>query len=87
MSYAKRCVCGAVTIDINGEDISMPFSQFKEEHPGVKLEKDKYSNCNYCVNHWGTNLCHCGSGKKVGKCNCGSKSSSTHNGRRKAVWN
>jgi hypothetical protein len=86
MGYAKRCVCGAVTIDVNGIDISMPYSEFKETYPDVKLEKGKYCNCNYCVNHWGTNLCKCGSGKKKGKCNCGSNQSSALNGRRKMAW-
>jgi len=86
MSYAKRCICGAVTVEISGEDISMTYKDFKENYPDVKLEKGKYSNCNYCVNHWGLDLCLCGSGKKKGKCSCGSKISSAFNGRRKSVW-
>lgn len=29
--------------------------------------------CDHCVNHWGIDLCGCGSGQKVGKCECGSQ--------------
>jgi SEC-C motif. len=71
--YAKKCSCGAVTVDyINdeGEKISnsMPLKAFKEHFPGKKLENEQYYACNYCVNHWGIDLCNCGSGKKVGHC-------------------
>ena len=30
--------------------------------------RNHYYNCNYCVNHWGLDLCGCGSGEKFGKC-------------------
>lgn len=86
MSYAKRCVCGAVTVTVGGEDISMPYKEYKDNYSEIKLDKGKYSNCNYCVNHWGTNICKCGSGKKIGRCNCKSKESSAHNGRNKIAW-
>ena len=29
--------------------------------------------CNHCVNHWGIDLCECGSGARVGECECGSQ--------------
>ena len=32
-------------------------------------------SCNHCVNHYGIDLCECGSGKAVGKCECGSNKS------------
>lgn len=46
---------------------------------GIDLRKIKrlpetYA-CNHCVNHWGIDLCECGSGEEVGKCNCGSNKS------------
>lgn len=81
--YAKRCNCGAVTVEIDGDYISMPYKEFREKYPNAKLEKGKSYNCNYCVNHWGTDLCECGSGDPVGECNCGSKKSSARNGRNK----
>jgi hypothetical protein len=73
--YAKQCSgCGAVTVEyVNDEgqkvSNSMPLNLFEEHFKGVKLEKEKYSSCNYCVNHWGIDLCGCGSGNKVGECN------------------
>jgi hypothetical protein len=27
-----------------------------------------FYNCNHCVNHWGLDLCKCGSGDPVGSC-------------------
>jgi hypothetical protein len=33
------------------------------------LKKGEYANCNYCVNHWGIDLCACGSGEHYTKCN------------------
>lgn len=87
MKSAKRCVCGAVTVSADGEDFSYPYKEFKELYPDLKLDKEKYSNCNYCVNHWGSDLCKCGSGKKVGKCSCKSKKSSQFNYKRgTASW-
>lgn len=29
--------------------------------------------CNHCVNHWGIDLCECGSCARVGECECGSQ--------------
>lgn len=29
--------------------------------------------CDHCVNHWGIDLCDCGSEHKVGECECGSQ--------------
>jgi hypothetical protein len=66
---AIRCACGAVTVE--GEDFtnSMRIATFRREFPGVRLSsKRRYCNCDHCVNHWGIDLCGCGSGKTVGKC-------------------
>lgn len=30
--------------------------------------EDDYWNCNHCVNHWGLDLCACGSGEYVDEC-------------------
>lgn len=70
----KQCQCGAVTVDgtdTDGEVFSnsMSYETFLEEFPGVVFSNEsKYSNCNHCVNHWGIDLCGCGSGELVGKC-------------------
>lgn len=76
-SYSK-CSCGAVTINfINGAYNSM--SSRTKRMLGIDLRKikrlPKTYACNHCVNHWGIDLCECGSGKAVGKCNCGSNKS------------
>jgi hypothetical protein len=66
---AKQCQCGAVTVTGEGFNNSMYYSTFRKEFPGVRLSrKNKFCNCNHCVNHWGIDLCGCGSGEKVGKC-------------------
>lgn len=69
---AKQCQCGAVTVIGQDFDNSMTLKTFRAEFPGVRLQrKNKYSNCNHCVNHWGIDLCGCGSGEPVGKCDGG----------------
>lgn len=75
-SYFK-CACGAITINFdNGASNSMYPKTAKKM--GIDLRKYKsirlntVCNCNHCVNHWGIDLCECGSGEEVGKCSCGS---------------
>ena len=76
------CSCGAVTVYIEGENFSMPMDKFRElfdfneearakYDPPELINETPWDNCNYCVNHWGIDLCGCGSGEKVGKCNEG----------------
>ena len=65
---ARKCSCGAVTVvDDNDVDSSMTAEMFEELYPYKKID-GTYSSCNYCVNHWGIDLCNCGSGMKVGEC-------------------
>ncbi len=69
------CTCGAVTLDIEGNQFSMFVSTFKKKF-GIDedkiLTKDmfefNYVNCNHCVNNWGEEFCACGSGQLVGEC-------------------
>jgi hypothetical protein len=64
-----RCECGAITVE--GDDFSNSMTEkiFRKEFPGLKApKKADWCNCNHCVNHWGIDLCGCGSGKPVGKC-------------------
>ena len=74
ISYS-RCQCGAITLQFeNGATNSMFEStrkKLKLSLRGVKGQTTTYC-CNHCVNHWGIDLCECGSGEKVGKCVCGS---------------
>ena len=63
--YCKNC--GAVSVEIDGIEYSMPRSEFRKRFPKQRCSGNQYS-CNYCVNKWGTDLCGCGSGEKFGKC-------------------
>lgn len=66
---ARQCQCGAVTVDGDDFSNSMTLATFRREFPGVRLPRgNKYHNCNHCVNHWGIDLCGCGSGEPVGEC-------------------
>lgn len=69
---ATKCKCGAVTVEIEGESYSMPRKEFRSRFPGKRTQRGRTTGCcNYCVNHWGTDLCGCGSGEKFGKCGNG----------------
>lgn len=72
-SYSK-CECGAITINFdNGASNSM----YQKTAKKIGLDLRKYKRltttycCDHCVNHWGLDLCECGSGEEVGKCSCG----------------
>lgn len=72
-SYTK-CACGAITLTFdNGATNSMRPATAKKL--GIDLRHYKRYKptyyCDHCVNHWGIDLCKCGSGKPVGKCKCG----------------
>ncbi len=67
----RKCQCGAVTVEIDGEYYSMPLKLFRQKFPNVRVPSKKLYNCDYCVNHWGVDLCGCGSGEKFGKCKNG----------------
>ncbi len=76
IEYIKFCECGAVNVTIDGNDYSMTLENFTAEYGEPEsypdeLSPDKYCNCNYCINNWGTDLCACGSGEKVDECQCG----------------
>lgn len=67
-----RCSCGAITIIVDGEDYSCESKNLKKFFPGLDLRKihrikDCFA-CNHCVNHFGLDLCGCGSGEPFGQC-------------------
>ena len=73
-SYSK-CECGAITMYFrNGASNSMKDSTRKKL--GIDLRKisklQQSYCCNHCVNHYGIDICECGSGLPAGKCICGS---------------
>ena len=65
---ATKCQCGAITVSDDGFDNSMSEAIFNAEYPDLVLEEMVFCNCNHCVNHWGIDLCECGSGEPVGQC-------------------
>ena len=70
--YATKCDCGAITIDSENKSgsISMRPTLFKKIRKQFNLKFEwlnKYYCCNHCVNHWGIDICSCGSGEKSRK--------------------
>lgn len=75
VKFIQKCACGAVTIRF---DNSASNSMFWETFEDLDLDTNEAvwmlssCCCDHCVNHWGIDLCECGSGEKVGECECGS---------------
>jgi len=71
-SYSK-CECGAITFFMsNGESYSCKQKNIKKFFPNADLRSierlpTSYC-CDHCVNHYGLDLCGCGSGEDFGKC-------------------
>lgn len=75
----KACRCGAVTIlideheGIRNFDVSMTRDTFDHLYGSILIVPDSnvvplYYHCNHCVNHWGIDICGCGSGEPTGQC-------------------
>jgi hypothetical protein len=87
MKIVASCCCGAVEIESNG------ISYFAKRKLALKLVGlsrlprglKTYSCCDHCVNHWGLDLCECGSGKIP--CRCHGRSMSTIDERTHLVAN
>lgn len=67
VEHIMYCECGAITITVDGENYSM--SAETAEKLGIQWENSqKLCNCDHCVNHWGIDLCACGSGETPEEC-------------------
>lgn len=71
----QRCNCGAITLWFEGNSIGNAmyqdtFDKLGLDLSGVEQLPNSYC-CDHCVNHWGIDLCECGSGERVGECDCG----------------
>ena len=66
------CACGAVTVEIGGQMFSMSEATFRDTYGHAPAsDMPTMYNCNHCVNHWGTDLCACGSGESPADCDGG----------------
>jgi len=64
-----KCVCGAITVATDDFTNSMRPDTFEREFPNLPMPREATMyGCNHCVNHWGIDLCGCGSGEKLGQC-------------------
>lgn len=74
IEYYSRCSCGAITLHMNDNKTSYSCQEDKIKNfiPNLDLKKikklkDSYM-CDHCINHYGLDLCGCGSGENFGKC-------------------
>lgn len=71
------CSCGAITFTMkDGKTYSCARKNLKRFLPDIDLRRIKREpikpyGCDHCVNHYGLDLCACGSGEPYGKCGCG----------------
>lgn len=70
--FYSKCACEAVTVHTDAGDYSCYWRNRKKYFPGLDFRKiircqDLYS-CDYCCNHYGLDLCGCGSGNLLGRC-------------------
>ena len=72
-----KCQCGAITVQTNEYSNSVLAKNFNKFFPDLtKPRKAQYYQCNHCINHYGLDICACGSGESPEKCkegydNCG----------------
>lgn len=71
----SRCSCGAITITTDEGEYSCLEKNRLRFFPGLDLRRLRHYPrtfcCNHCVNHYGLDLCGCGSGEPFGKCDAG----------------
>lgn len=70
ISNLTTCECGAVSFDYCGKNYSVSKENLALFFPNFPpLDGAPHTvNCNHCVNHWGVDLCGCGSGAYLGEC-------------------
>lgn len=72
IEHIDKCNCGAITVTIDNENYSMSRKVFNKLFGKHRLSVS-VCNCNHCVNHWGIDLCACGSGEHPNRCKEGFK--------------
>lgn len=73
--YLSRCECGGITIFYGNKSFSCKETNFPRFFPNFDLEgveeiKTSYI-CDHCTNHYGLDLCACGSGEPYESCSNG----------------
>ena len=80
-----RCDCGAITVETeSGDSYSVLDENFEKFFPSAGVPRDASGAlafdcdayptmycCNHCVNHYGLDLCACGSGEAPNDCENG----------------
>ena len=68
----QKCTCGAITVYVDDVGYSCSMKNRERFFPGMDLRKlrrlPETCCCNWCVNHWGLDLCACGSGLPYEEC-------------------
>lgn len=73
--HCDGCDALAVWDTWNSHEFHVPSFEWLNKHTHDYIVDDDpnlhWVSCNYCVNHWGTDLCVCGSGYRYDECSCG----------------
>ena len=77
VTYIQKCNCGAITLTFENNSTNSMFAETFEKIKGQLdlSEAEELQHCwccDHCVNHYGIDICECGSGERVGECECGS---------------
>jgi len=69
----STCECGAATVEHEGQTYSMKLDTLGKHFPDLMdaAPDCEVGSCDYCVNHWGIDLCGCGSGQAPSECDEG----------------
>ncbi len=69
--FVTTCDCGAITVTIDSKEFAFKPLNDIEKQKALNLSQEEiqyYYSCNHCVNHWGIDLCSCGSGLDPEEC-------------------
>ena len=73
ITEVQPCNCGAVTLYFESGD-NNSLSPENAPNLGIKIPKPTLEtsiHCNHCINHYGLDLCACGSGESPKDCDGG----------------